>query len=179
MAFHFSWGSELAKAVSNQAMNCALAPSPCSLDLEPCPPFWVLVALKLPSRLQNCWLTNMDPPLAAGNGLYVTLSFESCVGGLMRYSQGPNTLLGMHGCPSHLLALGQVSEYSIPIIELILFQICSSSDLPHSPSRAHQNNTLLVIHKASQKFQSVKAQMKLSKLESLLRRPPNVLSFRQ
>ena len=71
--------------VLNQATNCALTPSPCSLGLESHPPCWVLVALKLPSQLGSCWLVRTDPPLATYS-LDVTLGFVGCFGRSMRYS---------------------------------------------------------------------------------------------
>ena len=161
MAFHLSLGSEMAKVVSNQMANFALALAPCSLGLESHPPHWVLVALKLPSQVGGCWLAILDQPLAA-SGLAV------CLSGSMRYSRGLNTLLGIHRCPSHLLMLHTVSACSIWIIDSIFLQVCTLSGRPHSPGKAHQNSTLLAMHRVWWKFWSVKAQIKSSKLECLL-----------
>ena len=76
---------------------------------------------------------------ATGNcsGLNVTLGLESCSGGSIRYCLGPNTLLGIQGCPSQWWMSGQVSLFKIFIINSIFLLICSSSGLPHSPETTH------------------------------------------
>ena len=166
----------MVKVVSNQAANWAPALAPCSLGLESHPPCWVLVASKFPSQVGGCWLVSLDPPLATCS-LDVSPGLVGCFGGLMRYSGGLNTLLGIHRCPSHLLTLGTVSACSIQIINLMFLQVCTFAGMPHSPGKACQNSTLLAMHWVWQKSWSVKGQMKSLKLEYLLWRLPNIFDF--
>ena len=106
-ALRFTLGSRFAKAVSNQAINCFLAVSSCTLGSELRPYLGVLVTLKLPSSLRGRRLVSTDLPLAAGSGLDVTFGFKSCSSGLIRYCLGLNTLLGIQGCPSQQWMSGQ------------------------------------------------------------------------
>ena len=59
----------------------------------------------LNSLLGWSWAT-LDPPPAAGRGFEVTQALAGWMGGLTRYPPGPNTLLGMQGCPGHLSTSG-------------------------------------------------------------------------
>ena len=62
--------------------------------------------LKVPNSLRGWSWASLDPPPTAGRGFEVTQGLVGQAGGSTRYSLGPNTLLGMQGCPGHLSMLG-------------------------------------------------------------------------
>ena len=119
-ALCFTFSLRLADIVSNHNMKRLIDTLSVSLDLDvhtlPVAPD----GLKVLNSLWGWSWTSLDSPSTAGRGFEVTQGLVGQRGRSTRYSLGPNTLLGMQGCPGHLSMSGYISLCSIVIILTIL-----------------------------------------------------------
>ena len=105
-ALHFAFSLRLADIVSNHDMKRLIEALSVSLDLDVHALPVTLDGLDVPNSLWDCSWASLDPTPKAGRDFEVTRSLVDWMGGLTRYSLGPNTLLRMQEHSGHLSTLG-------------------------------------------------------------------------